>query len=92
MAAKPTQDLHTVQVSERPPKLWTQTLNALVYIVVFNLGCLMVNATQFIFLLPLRLLPFAQARAAYDEGIRYTKGCFGTLLCEFISTVAREDR
>lgn len=40
----------------------------------------MVNASQFVFLLPLRVLPFKWSRALYVDGIRYTKGAFGCLL------------
>jgi len=50
---------------------------------VFNLGCVLINAAQFVLLLPLRvlhLLPFG--RRLYDAGIRRSKGAFGTLLGE----------
>ncbi|THH21467.1 hypothetical protein EW146_g75 [Bondarzewia mesenterica] len=68
------------KISDRPPKNWAQTLNAIAYAVVFNFGCLMINASQFAFLLPLRLLPFEWAGRWYDAGIRYSKGAFGALL------------
>jgi hypothetical protein len=72
--------LHELQISQRPRKTWFQTLNALLFIILFNIGCLMINGFQFTILLPLRLLPLPQAKKLYDEGIRYSKGAFGTLL------------
>ncbi|KII93343.1 hypothetical protein PLICRDRAFT_171111 [Plicaturopsis crispa FD-325 SS-3] len=72
--------LHTLEISARPAKTWSQTLNGVIFFIVFNLGNLMINSSQFAFLLPLRLLPFDWARVVYNEGIRYTKGSYGTLL------------
>lgn len=71
---------HNLQIADRPSKTWLQTLNALLFVVVFNLGCLMINGFQFTVLLPLRLVPFAFGRRWYNEGLRYSKGAFGTLL------------
>jgi len=39
----------------------------------------MINGSQFVFLLPLRALPFKWSRKLYYAGIRYTKGAFGCL-------------
>jgi hypothetical protein len=78
MTASPP--LHTLRVCERPPRTWAQVLNAVSYGVAFNVACMMINGFQFMFLLPLKLLPFTWARTLYDEGVRYTKGCFGCLL------------
>ncbi|ETW87460.1 hypothetical protein HETIRDRAFT_31375 [Heterobasidion irregulare TC 32-1] len=72
--------LYVKKITERPPKNWAQTLNAIAFVVVFNFGCLMVNASQFAILLPLKLLPFEWASRWYDSGIRYSKGAFGALL------------
>ncbi|KAK0473173.1 acyltransferase-domain-containing protein [Armillaria novae-zelandiae] len=72
--------LYTVPISERPRQPWRRTFSAVLFFLVFNLGCLMINASQFVFLLPLRLLPFKWSRALYVDGIRYTKGAFGCLL------------
>ncbi|TCD67012.1 hypothetical protein EIP91_000632 [Steccherinum ochraceum] len=80
MGATRAAGLHTLQIAERPSKTWRQTLNALLFIVVFNLGCLMINGFQFTVLLPLKLIPFSFGRRWYTEGIRYSKGAFGTLL------------
>ena len=78
---KPTTDgLYALEIPKRPPKTWAQVLHALLFAVVFNVGCLMVNSFQFTILLPLKLLPFAFAEKAYEEGIRYSKGAFGTLM------------
>jgi hypothetical protein len=41
--------------------------------------------SQFVFLLPLRFLPFAPAKSLYDAGIRFSKGAFGTLLSKCLS-------
>jgi 1-acyl-sn-glycerol-3-phosphate acyltransferase len=57
-------------------------------VIAFDLGCLMINGCQFVFLISLRILPFVWARNLYDECIRWTKGCFGTLLvlmCQWFS-------
>ncbi|EKM60925.1 uncharacterized protein PHACADRAFT_247149 [Phanerochaete carnosa HHB-10118-sp] len=77
--AAPT-ELHTLEISQRPRKTWAQTFNAVLFFLVFNLGCLMISGFQFACLLPLRLLPFPEAQKWYDEGIRYSKGACGTLL------------
>ena len=74
--------LHALPISERPRRTWAQCLNALAFGIVFNLGCVLVNASQFV-LLPLRVLHlFPFGRGLYDAGIRRTKGAFGTLLGE----------
>ncbi|KAK0505884.1 acyltransferase-domain-containing protein [Armillaria luteobubalina] len=72
--------LYTVPISKRPRQPWRRTFSAVSFFLVFNLGCLMINASQFVSLLPLRLLPFKWSRALYVDGIRYTKGAFGCLL------------
>jgi hypothetical protein len=82
------QGLHSFPISSRPPKTWSQILSAILFVVVFDIGCLMINATQFAFLLPLRLVPFQWARELYDEGIRYTKGAFAALLSEYCSNAS----
>ncbi|THU94849.1 hypothetical protein K435DRAFT_151938 [Dendrothele bispora CBS 962.96] len=86
MAVSPP--VHAIPISRRPSTSWTRKLWALVFIVLFDLGCLTVNASQFVFLLPFRILPFKWSRALYEEGIRYTKGSFGCLLilmCQLFS-------
>ena len=77
--------IHATQIPDRPPRKWAQTANAIAYFIVFNLGCLMINTSQFVVLLPLRCLPFALARSLYDSGIRLSKGAFGTLLSKSLS-------
>lgn len=72
--------LHAKPIASRPPISWGRTLKAITFFILFNFGCLMVNAFQFIFLLPLRVLPFHWSMSMYDEGVRYTKGAFGCLL------------
>jgi hypothetical protein len=73
-------NVYATEIQNRPPRTWRQIAYAIVYFFVFNLGCLAVNASQFLFLLPLRFIPFVQAKSLYDAGIRYSKGAFGTLL------------
>ena len=59
--------------------------NIWLFLIVFLFGCLMINGSQFVILLPLKLLPFRRARKLYYEGVRYTKGAFGALLGESLS-------
>ncbi|KAH9937532.1 uncharacterized protein B0H18DRAFT_971080 [Fomitopsis serialis] len=73
-------ELHTIEISRRPRRTWAQTVNAVLAGVVFLFAGLMINGSQFIFLLPLKVLPFACADRMYYEGIRYSKGAFGRLL------------
>ncbi|OBZ78790.1 putative acyltransferase CST26 [Grifola frondosa] len=72
-------ELHSIPISARP-RTWAQALHCVVFLVVFISGCLMINASQFVVLLPLTLLPFPWARKMFYEGIRYSKGAFGTLI------------
>ncbi|KAI0308051.1 acyltransferase-domain-containing protein [Multifurca ochricompacta] len=72
--------LHTVEIHKRPPRSWGQYFNAISYSVVFILGCLMINISQFVFVFPLLFLPFPWANSLYNSGIRLSKGAFGTLL------------
>src|ERR1700691_68017 len=72
--------LYTLPISDRPPRTWSQTVNAILYGVLFNVGCVMINGFQVVFLVPLLLLPFTWSRDLYEEGVRYTKGSFATLL------------
>lgn len=72
--------LHELEISQRPRNGWPQTLRSILFAIVFNLGCLMIHAFQVTLLLPLRLIPFAPVQKLYDEGIRYSKGAFATLI------------
>ncbi|KAJ7492889.1 acyltransferase-domain-containing protein [Mycena latifolia] len=68
---------YTLPISARTERLsWRRKMIATASAVVFALACLMINATQIVFLLPLWLLPFKW----YTNGIRYTKRAFGCLL------------
>jgi hypothetical protein len=40
----------------------------------------MIHAFQLLFVLPLKLVPGSLSKKLYDEGIRYTKGAFATLM------------
>ncbi|KAF9270418.1 acyltransferase-domain-containing protein [Marasmius fiardii PR-910] len=71
---------YSLPVSQRAPLSWKQKILALGFGSMFNLGCLMINGSQFVFLLPLRILPFHWSRKLFEEGIRYTKGAFACLL------------
>ena len=81
----PTMDIHATEIWDRPPRTWRRTVHAILYFFVFNMACLVLNASQIVFLLPLRFIPFAPAKSLYDAGIRLSKGAFGTLLskCHF---------
>jgi hypothetical protein len=81
--------LHTLAIAQRPRKTWRQTLQAVLFALIFNFGCMMANGFQFTILLPLRLLPLPGARRLYDEGIRYSKGAFGTLIRECLLVTFR---
>lgn len=77
--ASPAQ-LHTIPIVERPPKTWFQLIHGIICLTVYLTGCVMVNATQLVFVLPLLLIPGKRARALHEEGVRYTKGAFGKLI------------
>ena len=57
----------------------------ILFVVLFLFACLMINASQLVVILPLRLFPFRRARKLYYEGVRYTKGAFGALLGAFLN-------
>lgn len=71
-----------IEISKRPPKTFTQKLLGLISLVVFLVGCISVNATQLLFVVPLALLPFPWAKEAHESSVRYTKGAFGILISE----------
>lgn len=73
-------NLYELPVASRPRKTWMDVARGVPMAVVFNLGCLMIICFQFTLLLPLKLLPLSPAQRLYEEGIRYSKGAFGTLL------------
>jgi len=78
--------IHAIEILNRPPRTWGQMAHAMIFFIVFNFGCIMVNASQFVFLLPLRFLPLVSAKSLYSTGIRLSKGAFGTLLSKSPST------
>ncbi|KAJ3557436.1 hypothetical protein NP233_g11742 [Leucocoprinus birnbaumii] len=78
MSNKP--GLYSIPISARPPTPWKQTFKAIGFIILWMFAAIMINGSQFVFLLPIRLLPFRSARSLYYEGIRWTKGCLGCLL------------
>ena len=79
MSSASATPLHALPISQRPPRTWARIGSAVLFCLLFNLGCLLINGSQFVFLLPLRLLPFRWSRRLYYAGIRYTKGAFGAL-------------
>ena len=87
------QQLHALPTASRPRRTWAQTANAILFLAVFTFACLMINGSQLVLLLPLKLLPFRRARKLYYEGIRYTKGAFGALLgAQHAGSKSRQDR
>ncbi|OCH96558.1 hypothetical protein OBBRIDRAFT_787114 [Obba rivulosa] len=73
-------ELYAIPIASRPRRTWYQVVHAITAIVIYLTGCLMINISQFVVILPLRLLPFQWATQAYYECIRYSKGAFGTLI------------
>lgn len=71
--------LHSIPIASRSPQ--SNFIQAFLYVVAFDLGCILCNATHFV-LAPLLLTSNPSARQLYEEGIRFTKGVFGTLLGE----------
>ena len=82
MTAMP--ELHTIPIPSRPRRTWTQTAHGALVLAVFLIACLMINGSQLVVVLPLKLLPFRRARKLYYEGVRYTKGAFCALLGTFL--------
>ncbi|KAJ7706461.1 acyltransferase-domain-containing protein [Mycena rosella] len=81
MKAASPEPLYSRPISARTERLsWRRDLIATAAAVVFASACLMINATQIVFLLPLSLLPFTWSRTLYTDGIRFTKRAFGCLL------------
>ncbi|KAI6045007.1 acyltransferase-domain-containing protein [Pisolithus marmoratus] len=72
--------LYQLPIHARPRRSCVQWLTALVFLTSFLSGCLIIHAFQLLFLLPLKLVPTPWSRKLYDEGIRYTKGCFALLI------------
>ncbi|KAF9535828.1 acyltransferase-domain-containing protein [Crepidotus variabilis] len=80
--------LCSTPIHKRPSISGERKIYAILFAIVFNLGCLLINGSQFVFLLPLRLLPLPWARDLYYAGIRYTKGAFGCLtilMCQWFA-------
>lgn len=75
-------ELHKLEISARPGRTWSQTLNGFLFVVMFDLGCIMMNCFQFFCMIPLWLLPFASAKRMYDAAGRMSKGSFAVLLSE----------
>jgi hypothetical protein len=48
----------------------------------------MINGSQLLFLIPLFFMPATGHSDLYDEGVRYTKGAFGNLLCTSSSSAS----
>lgn len=80
MAAEAPVPVYALPIPSRPSRTWAQVLNGILFFIIFNVGCIMINGTQFVFLLPLRFIPLDVAWRLYEVGVRYTKGSFGTLL------------
>jgi hypothetical protein len=66
---------YAIPIRERSSAPWSRTFQGLLFALTFDLGCLMINGTQFLFL-PLKLVNSSW----YKEAICYTKGAFGCLL------------
>ncbi|TDL28355.1 acyltransferase-domain-containing protein [Rickenella mellea] len=77
---KGSANLHAIEVPRRPRPSWFQMLLAVLFTIVFNAGCIFINASHFLFLVPLKFIRMSWAAALYEDGIRGTKGAFGTLI------------
>uniref|UniRef100_A0A8H8CPN0 Phospholipid/glycerol acyltransferase domain-containing protein n=1 Tax=Psilocybe cubensis TaxID=181762 RepID=A0A8H8CPN0_PSICU len=80
--------LYAIPISKRPPNTWLRFFQAFLFTILFNSACIMINGSQFVFLLPFRILPFRWSRKLYYAGIRYTKGAFGSLqilMCQWFA-------
>lgn len=77
---KESKAIYAAPIPTRPPRSWGQRVHALIFFLVFNVGCLMINASQFVLLFPVCFLPFAATKSLCHVGIRLSKGAFGTLL------------
>jgi sterol desaturase/sphingolipid hydroxylase (fatty acid hydroxylase superfamily) len=89
MAVERGKPIHTIEISKRLPRSWARTFRAILFILILNFGTLMINASQLVILLPLRLFPFEWAISLHDTGIRLGKGAFGTLLSELLGHAFR---
>ncbi|KAH8110656.1 acyltransferase-domain-containing protein [Phellopilus nigrolimitatus] len=88
MSAAPPPPPYAVPIAARPPKSWLQLAHGTVALALFLTGCVMIHATQLLFVLPLRLLPGSRP---YEDGVRYTKGAFAlliTLACQLFAPTA----
>ncbi|KAF8528136.1 acyltransferase-domain-containing protein [Hysterangium stoloniferum] len=86
MPATPTpKSLHTIPIPSRPSTLDIhQCLSGLAYVILFNLGCLMIHGSQLFVLVPLRavlyVMPWPHLQRLHESGVRQTKQCFVQLL------------
>ncbi len=91
MDSPPAMPVYALPIAQRRSMPWTRFFKAILFTLVFDIACLMINCSQFIFLLPLRILPFRWAKNLYNSGIRYTKGAFGCLQSALCSFVIKDD-
>lgn len=84
MVASSPSPVYALPTDKRPPKPWSSFLYTALFIITFDVACLMINGSQFVFLLPLRILPFRWSKQLYNTGIRYTKGAFVCLQSEIL--------
>jgi hypothetical protein len=79
--------VYAIEVPKRPSKTTFQLLHGIAFLVAFNICCILINLFQLMFILPLKALRYMDwAERLYDDGIRYTKGAFGTLISEYCCT------
>jgi len=82
--------VHAIPIRSRPPTTLKQRLFGVAFGVVFNTGCLLINGSQILFLLPLRLLialaPISLMQRLHEAGVRWTKGCAGKLFGGYASS------
>ena len=76
--------LHAIPISSRPATGLRQRLLGLTSAVLFNFGIILIHGSQFLVLIPLRLLivlvPVPLFKRLHEAGVRWTKGSFARLL------------
>ena len=84
MSTSARSNLHAIPIPLRPPSDLRQRLLGLAFGLLFNTGCLMITASQILFLFPPRLLialvPIPSVQRLHEAGVRWTKDCFAKLL------------
>ncbi|KAL5494708.1 hypothetical protein ACEPAI_169 [Sanghuangporus weigelae] len=88
MASPSPAPLYMLPIASRPQKTWSQVVHAIIAGLVFFVGCVMIHATQLVFVIPLYFIPSTRARKLHEQGVKYSKGAFGkltVLMCQLFA-------